>query len=213
MDSQNAQIIEYAEKQPMNVHDFKDMYLFKFEKDENPLFSKAKKECNEEVERFANDVLSTICDDEGCAPSGMLQYYMRLWTDRNFYIWYGENGRTSYEELDIMKEKAEHTSKLFNQNMSILCREDPKIISAKFTEDIMGYTRKKNTWELYNKVFKYGNINDWYIKLMEDEKLRKMYDMDYEWVEGAKTMNAKCQMCLALLIQPQTQLKNFTNTK
>ena len=45
---------------------------------------------------------------------------------------------------------------------------------------------------------------------MNDEELKKMYDMNYEWVPGAKDMNVKCHLCLTLLIRPQETLKNFT---
>lgn len=90
---------------------------------------------------------------------------------------------------------------------------DPKILNMRFQEEIMGYTRKKNTLEIYKRLFSSGDIDDWYEKLMEDEELRKMYEMRYEWIEGAQEMNVKCQLLLTLIIRPQQQIKQFTHSR
>ena len=211
--SQTQQIMEFAEKQLMNIDDLREMYLFKFEKGDVDVYRQAKEKINHDITEFIKDYISPIGDEDNHAPSGMMQYYMRLWSDKDFYQWYGREERTNINELEELKIKAEASAKLFSQDLEVLVKFDPKILNAKFQEDIMGFTRKRNTWEIYQRLFKEGDIDDWYETLMKDEELKRMYDMNYEWIPGARDMNMKCQLCITLLIRPQTELKNFTHSR
>lgn len=216
--SQTQHVMEFAEKQPISLDDFLNIYLFEItEADKRePIFAETKERLNKNMRDFANEYLEPILDENGQAPSGMMQYYMQLWTDKDFYFWYAKDERTNEKELEEMRVKAEKSAEMFRMDMDELFKLDPKILNTKFQEDIMGYTRKRNTWEIYQRIFKVGNdIDEWYEILMNNVDLRKMYDMNYEWIEGAKEMNLKCQFAITMLIRPQQVMKNFAhhNTK
>lgn len=211
--SQKNQIMDYADKQPMNIDDFQEMYLFEILNSDPILLAETKAKTNEEIRGFIDEYIRPVADENGHAPVGLMQYYLQLWTDKDFYIWYHKNYDLSEEELEKLKLKAEECAEIFKKDMEELVILDPKILNMRFQEEIMGYTRKKNTLEIYKRLFSSGDIDDWYEKLMEDEELRKMYEMRYEWIEGAQEMNVKCQLLLTLIIRPQQQIKQFTHSR
>ena len=143
--SQNRQILEFAEKQPMNIDDFREIYLFKPNKEDEDVHREIKEFRNKEICDFIDEYIRPIADEDGHAPSGMLQYYIRLWTDKDFYLWYGkEHENVINRDLEELKIKSDATAEIFKQDMEVLARLDPKILNTQFhAREILGkYTKK-----------------------------------------------------------------------